>query len=141
MPSLPANMKVLLILVENSWKAEMKFFPLWVSFSRKLELVSNILWITADHLKQQKAVPEECSYNTMDNFSFDVSKVMASVDFTIDQNTIRRFTCDLIYKIKVEIHIKGPAWQFIVFSVLLNLVERGLHLGNRRYSLVNNENY
>ena len=38
----PAKMKALLILVENSCKAEIKLFP----FHMKVELISNILWVT-----------------------------------------------------------------------------------------------
>ena len=40
MPSLPAKIKVLLILAKNSWKTEF----------RKLQLVSNILWMIVARL-------------------------------------------------------------------------------------------
>ena len=43
MPSLFAKIKVLLILVENSWKIEIKLAVRY--FTWKLELVSDILWV------------------------------------------------------------------------------------------------
>ena len=41
-------MKVLLTLEENSSQIEIKLFPVRY-FTRKLELVSDILWVTVDH--------------------------------------------------------------------------------------------
>ena len=43
MHSLPAKMKILLILAKNSWKIEIKLFSVMRYFAWKLKLVSNIL--------------------------------------------------------------------------------------------------
>ena len=34
---------------------------------------------------------------------------MASIDFTIDQNAIRKFICGFIYKLKMEMLIKDTS--------------------------------
>ena len=46
MSTLPAKMKILLIIAKSSWKTEIK------TFTWKLELVSNILWRIADTQKK-----------------------------------------------------------------------------------------
>lgn len=62
----------------------------------------------------------------MNNIFFSVSKIsftylMATFDFTNDPNTIRRINLGYIYKLKIETYIKHNTWNFVIFSVMLEM--------------------
>lgn len=46
---------------------------------------------------------------------------MATFDFTNDPNTIRRINLGYIYKLKIETYIKHNTWNFVIFSVMLEM--------------------
>ena len=45
--------------------------------------------------------------------------LVAPIDFTNDQNTIRRVFWGYIYTSKIKIHVKVNTWDFIIFTVIL----------------------
>ena len=67
MLGLPTKMKILLILARNSWKTEIKLFPVVRYFTWKLELVSDILWMIVGRHSKTKKIDEKMKYISMES--------------------------------------------------------------------------
>ena len=98
----------------------------------------------------RKVYIESWNNNTRNNISFSVSAVsfihlMDSIDFTNNQNAIRRVIWDYIYTLKIKKNIKDNTWSIIICTNTQDAIAKvgGLRLAFIRkkiYSLVNDEN-
>ena len=66
MPSLPAKMKILELLAENSWKAEVKLFSLYVYMaarvSLKIDFKTNLIFLIEPFLYMTKKSTQKRKY-------------------------------------------------------------------------------
>ena len=66
MPSLPAKMKILELLAENSWKAEVKLFSLYVYMtarvSLKIDFKTNLIFLIEPFLYMTKNSTQKRKY-------------------------------------------------------------------------------
>ena len=66
MPSLPAKMKILELLAENSWKAEVKLFSLYVHMtarvSLKIDFKTNLIFLIEPFLYMTKKSTQKRKY-------------------------------------------------------------------------------
>ena len=97
MLSLLAKMKVLLKLEKNSWKIEIKIFPVLRCFTWKLELVSDILWVIVDKCNAScNAVDDLYTNKCASSRTKDINVKVFSLTTRINQaqTLVKHISCD-----------------------------------------------